>query len=82
MKHHPEIDRYAGLSSPIHNWDPRAKLIAILVLIVAIVLIPDLKIALIGLAIALALVFIPCWMNWLMSVGFRWGLLPPVTGDT
>ncbi len=58
MKHHPEIDRYAGLSSPIHNWDPRAKLIAILVLIVAIVLIPDLKIALIGLAIALALVFI------------------------
>ncbi|GAG34936.1 unnamed protein product, partial [marine sediment metagenome] len=58
MKHHPEIDKYAGLSSPIHNWDPRAKLIAILCLIVAIVLIPDLEIALIGLAIALTLVLI------------------------
>jgi cobalt/nickel transport system permease protein len=58
VKHHPEIDKYAGLSSPIHNWDPRAKLVAILVLIVAIVLIPDLKIALIGLAIALTLAVI------------------------
>jgi len=58
VKHHPEIDKYAGLSSPIHNWDPRAKLIAILCLIVAIVLIPDLEIALIGLAIALTLVLI------------------------
>ena len=58
MKHHPEIDKYAGLSSPIHNWDPRAKLIAILSLIVAIVLIPDLEIALIGLAIALTLALI------------------------
>jgi len=58
VKHHPEIDKYAGLSSPIHNWDPRAKLIAILSLIVAIVLIPDLEIALIGLAIALTLALI------------------------
>lgn len=58
MEHHPEIDKYAGLSSPIHNWDPRAKLIAILCLIFAIVFIPDLRIAGIGLVIALALVFI------------------------
>ncbi len=58
MKHHPEIDKYAGLSSPIHNWDPRAKLIAILSLIIAIVLIPDLEIALVGLAIALTLALI------------------------
>jgi cobalt/nickel transport system permease protein len=58
VEHHPEIDKYAGLSSPIHNWDPRAKLIAILCLIFSIVLIPDLRIALIGLAIALALVLV------------------------
>lgn len=58
MEHHPEIDEYAGLSSPIHNWDPRAKLIAILCLIFSIVLIPDLRIAFIGLVIALTLVFV------------------------
>ena len=55
---YPEIDKYAGLSSPIHNWDPRAKLVSILCLIFAVVLIPDLKIAFVGLAIALILVFI------------------------
>ena len=58
MIDYPEIDKYAGLSSPIHNWDPRAKLVSILCLIVAVVLIPDVRMALVGLAIALILVLI------------------------
>lgn len=58
MEEYPEIDKYAGLSSPIHHWDPRAKLIAILCLIFSVVLIPELKIAFIGLVIALTLVFV------------------------
>jgi len=55
---YPEIDRYAGLSSPLHRWEPRAKLVAILCLIFSVVLIPNLKMAFVGLAIALLLVFI------------------------
>ncbi|MBT9131967.1 MAG: Energy-coupling factor transporter transmembrane protein EcfT [Syntrophomonadaceae bacterium] len=58
MVEYPEIDRYAGLSSPIHLWDPRAKLVAILCLIFSVVLITDLMMAMVGLAVALFLVFI------------------------
>ena len=58
MVEYPEIDRYAGLSSPLHRWEPRAKLVAILCLIFSVVLIPNLKMAFVGLAIALLLVFI------------------------
>lgn len=55
---YPQIDRYAGLTSPIHRWDPRAKLVAILGLIFSVVLITDLKIALVGLAVAILLVLV------------------------
>lgn len=33
---HPEIDRYAGLSSPIHSWDCGLKILGFLVLILVI----------------------------------------------
>jgi cobalt/nickel transport system permease protein len=49
MVEYPEIDRYSSLDSPMHRFDPRAKLIAFLVLIFSIVLLPNLKVALIGL---------------------------------
>lgn len=52
MIKYPEIDRYASLDSPLHRFDPRAKLIAFLFLIFSVVLIPDLKIAFIGLFFA------------------------------
>jgi cobalt/nickel transport system permease protein len=58
MIEYPQIDRYAGLTSPIHRWDPRAKLVAILSLIFSVVLIPDMMMASVGLAVALLLVFI------------------------
>lgn len=55
MIEYPEIDRYASLDSLLHRFDPRAKIIAFLFLIFSVVLVPDLKIALIGLLFAIFL---------------------------
>ena len=49
MVEYPEIDRYSSLDSPMHLFDPRAKLISFLFLIFAVVLLPNLKLAFIGL---------------------------------
>ena len=49
MANYPEIDRYSTLDSPVHRFDPRAKIIAFLILIFAVVLLPDLRLAFIGL---------------------------------
>ncbi|HDD36581.1 MAG: cobalt ECF transporter T component CbiQ [Archaeoglobaceae archaeon] len=46
MIEYPEIDRYADLDSILHKFDPRAKIVSFLTLIFSIVLIPDLKVAL------------------------------------
>jgi len=48
MIEYPEIDKYASLNSPIHRFDPRAKIISFLFLIFSIALLPDLKLAFIG----------------------------------
>ncbi|MBA7553084.1 Energy-coupling factor transporter transmembrane protein EcfT [subsurface metagenome] len=58
MIEYPEIDRYASLNSPMHRFDPRAKIIAFLFLIFSVVLIPDLKIAFIGLFFAIFLLIL------------------------
>ncbi len=58
MIQYPEIDRYSALSSPIHDWDPRVKLVSILILIFSIVLLYDLKLAFIGLIVAVIMLFI------------------------
>lgn len=58
MIEYPEIDRYASLNSPMHRFDPRAKIIAFLVLTFSIVLIPDLKIVFIGLCFAIFLLIL------------------------
>ncbi|MFC1693268.1 cobalt ECF transporter T component CbiQ [Candidatus Latescibacterota bacterium] len=39
--HHIHIDRFAGMSSPVHSLDPRNKLLSTLVFIIAVVLTPD-----------------------------------------
>ena len=72
MIEYPEIDRYASLDSPMHRFDPRAKIIAFLFLIFSVVLIPDLKIASIGLFFAIFLLilsriplaFVLSYMKW------------------
>ncbi len=39
--HHTHIDRYAGLQSPVHDLDARAKLLATLAFVLLVVLTPD-----------------------------------------
>ena len=53
MTEYPEIDRYASLDSPMHRFDPRAKLIAFLFLIFSIVSLYNLKLAFIGLFVSI-----------------------------
>lgn len=55
---HFDIDKYAYLKSPLHSFDPRAKLVCILVLIFSIVLINDIGTLLIGFLIVIALVYV------------------------
>ncbi|KXA96333.1 cobalt ABC transporter permease [candidate division MSBL1 archaeon SCGC-AAA259J03] len=52
---HPEVDKYSSLRSPIHKLDPRLKLVSFLVLIFSMVLINDLRFALLGLFISFLL---------------------------
>jgi cobalt/nickel transport system permease protein len=55
---HFDIDEYAELRSPVHDFDPRAKLICIFILMISIVLLSDLLILVIGLFIAIGLVLL------------------------
>ena len=58
MPEYPQIDKYANLKSPIHNWDVRVKLISILILIFSVVLVDNLKTAFFGFIFALILIII------------------------
>ncbi len=53
-----EIDEYHHLMSPIHQWDPRAKIVSILTLIFSVVLLYDLELAALGLIFAVILLLI------------------------
>ena len=55
--HLPEIDKFAHLKSPLHSWDPRVKIVSVSVLILSIVLVRDLRVAFLGLVLAIILVF-------------------------
>ena len=50
-----EIDRYASLSSPIHRWDPRFRLVSIFALIFSVVLLYNLQLVIIGMIFAIIL---------------------------
>ena len=56
--HLPEIDKYAGLHSVFHSWDPRLKIISFSFLIVSIALVSNFLLACLGLAIAIIFVFV------------------------
>ena len=51
-----EVDRYAGLSSPIHRWDPRFRLVSILTLIFSVILLYNLQLVVTGMIFAIILV--------------------------
>jgi len=53
-----EIDRYAGIESPLSRWDPRVKLTSILLLIFSIVLLDDLIPAALGLILSFLIILI------------------------
>ncbi|MBN1133790.1 MAG: cobalt ECF transporter T component CbiQ [Methanosarcinaceae archaeon] len=55
---YPEIDRYASLKSPIHQFDPRAKIISFSILIFFVVFVNELDIAVINLFFSFILIFI------------------------
>jgi cobalt/nickel transport system permease protein len=55
---HPDIDKYAHLSSPIHRWDPRVKILGLFVLIFTIALLKKFPLVLASFVIALSLVLI------------------------
>ena len=73
MPEFPGIDKYAGIKSYMHAWDPRARLISILFLIFSINLLQDFGAVLIGLFFAIILVmisripikFIAGYMKWI-----------------
>ena len=50
-----EIDRYAGIPSPIHRWDPRLRLISIFALIFSVILLYNLQLVVIGMIFAIIL---------------------------
>lgn len=56
--HYPEIDRYASIDSPIHDFDPRAKIITFMVMIFSFVFLDNITKALVGLGIAGLIYFI------------------------
>ena len=56
--HLPEIDKFAHLKSPLHSWDARVKIVSISILILSIVLLQDLRVAFLGLILAIILVFL------------------------
>lgn len=73
--HLPEIDKYAGLNSPFHSWDPRVKTVSLGVLILAILFVNNIKLALGGLLLSLGLVLLSRIPFFFVFTHLRWVLL-------
>ena len=54
--YHLEIDRFAGMKSPVHEWDPRMKIPVLLIMAFAIGLLEDIRLAAMGLGFSVGLV--------------------------
>jgi len=55
---HFDPEKYSRLESPIHRWDPRAKVLSLVVLIFSVALAGDLLKAMAGLAVSFSLILI------------------------
>lgn len=71
----PEIDRYADLKSPVHNWDPRVKLISCFTLILSFAFLNKIETALIAVAVAAALLALSRLPFCFVLRQLRWVLL-------
>ena len=56
--YHLEIDRFADMKSPIHVWDPRVKIPALLIMAFTMGLLRDIRVAAMGLGFSIGLVAI------------------------
>jgi len=72
--HLPEIDKFAHLKSPLHSWDARVKIVSISTLILSIVLLEDIRVAFLGLVLAIILVFLSKIPLSFVFVHLRWVL--------
>jgi cobalt/nickel transport system permease protein len=57
--HHSFLDRYSDLSSPVHRWDARLKLIISVVLVICIVTVPQGKFMVLA---TFLLLLLGCWI--------------------
>ena len=70
-----DIDRYAHLDSPIHQWDPRVKIASLLFLVIIIALLNTLPLALFALVIAITLVKLSNIPKDFVISGIKWVVL-------
>ncbi len=67
-----DIDRFAHVGSPLQRWDPRFKLAALGVLVVAVALIKTIPVAAAALIGAVVLVSLACLPASFVSQGVKW----------
>lgn len=67
-----DIDRYAHLESPIHQWDPRVKIATLLFFVIIIALLNTLPLAFIALATAITLVKLSNIPRDFIFSGIKW----------
>jgi len=72
---HLEIDGYCHLNSPIHRWDPRVRIVSILVLIFSVVLLKSLPVALLGLVSSIGLLLTSRLPFAYVAQGIKWPAL-------
>jgi cobalt/nickel transport system permease protein len=72
---HMEMDRYSRLKSPIHDWDPRARIVSILLLIFSIVTLKSLTVAMVGLAVSTGLLLLSRLPLGHVARGLRWPVI-------
>jgi len=56
--YHLEIDRYADMKSPVHEWDPRMKIPVLLIMAFTIGLLRDIRLAVVALGFSVVLVVV------------------------
>ncbi len=69
---HFDIDKYAYLTSPMHRFDPRAKVLSIAVLILSIALLDHIGVLLIGFFIVMIMVSFSNIPLWFVLKRMRW----------
>ena len=69
---HFDIDKYAYLRSPMHRFDPRAKIFSISVLVLSIALLDEIGVLLIGFLVAMLMVSSSNIPIWFVLKRMRW----------